>query len=141
MKIIIYSTYHFLLEPSTCPPTPILINHIFSWKSKIKHTDVDPTCFFQDIKSSPTKHKKCFLEASYGTSQTSKVELCRKKVNIYSQNQFSMFERYLNNTNSYFDESYSSQLLTHPLNLIIWCKIRAFSLIALSSTLQLSYRE
>ena len=79
MKIVIYSTYHFLLQPPTCPPTPFLINHIFSWESKLKHTDVDTTCFFQDIKSSLTKHKKCLLEASYGTSQTSKVELFTKK--------------------------------------------------------------
>ena len=35
-----------------------------------------------------------------------------------------MFERVLNNTNSYFDESYSPQLLTLPLNLYIWCKIQ-----------------
>ena len=37
--------------------------------------------FFQDAKSSLTKHKKYLLEASYETSQTSKVELSTKKVN------------------------------------------------------------
>ena len=37
--------------------------------------------FFQDPKSSLTKHKKCLLEASYGTSQTSKFELFAKGVN------------------------------------------------------------
>ena len=41
----------------------------------------------------------------------------------YSPKQFSqkfppyMFERVINNTNFYFDKSYSSQILTHPLNL------------------------
>ena len=37
--------------------------------------------FFQDAKSSLTKHKKCLLEASYGTSQASKLEPFTKKVN------------------------------------------------------------
>ena len=36
---------------------------------------------FQDAKSSLTKHKRCFMEVSYGTSQTSKLELLQKKVN------------------------------------------------------------
>ena len=31
--------------------------------------------FFKDEQSSLTKHKKCLLEASYGTSQTSTLEL------------------------------------------------------------------
>ena len=34
---------------------------------------VDITCFFEDTKSFLAKHKKCFLEASYGTSQISKL--------------------------------------------------------------------
>ena len=42
---------------------------------------VDITCMFQDAKSSLTKRKKCSLEASYGTSQTCKLELFTKKVN------------------------------------------------------------
>ena len=80
MKVFIYSTYPFLLQPAPCPPTHFLINHIFSWKSKLKHKDVDVTrFFFQDAKSSLTKHKKCLLEASYGSSQTSKLELFTKK--------------------------------------------------------------
>ena len=40
-----------------------------------------------------------------------------------------MFESVLNNTNFYFDESYSPQLLTPPLNLQVWCKIPFPSLI------------
>ena len=36
-----------------------------------------------------------------------------------------MFESYLNNTNSYFDEFCSYQLLTHLLNFWVWCKIPA----------------
>ena len=36
-----------------------------------------------------------------------------------------MFERVLNNTNSYFDESYPSPLPPAPLNLQIWFKISA----------------
>ena len=54
------------------------INHIFNqshifWKSKVKHTGADVACFFQDAKLSLIKHKTGFLEASYGTSQTSKL--------------------------------------------------------------------
>ena len=40
-----------------------------------------------------------------------------------------MFETALNNTNFYFDESYSLQLLTPPLNLYIWSKMPGPSLI------------
>ena len=36
--------------------------------------------FFQDAKSSQTKHENCLLEASYRNSQTSKLELLTKKV-------------------------------------------------------------
>ena len=39
-----------------------------------------------------------------------------------------MFETALNNTNFYFDESYSLQLLTPPLNLYIWSKMPGPSL-------------
>ena len=57
--LLLDSTNPFLLQPPPCPPNPLLINHIFSWKIKIK----------------------LFLEASYGTSQTSKLEIFRKNVN------------------------------------------------------------
>ena len=36
---------------------------------------------FQDAKSLLRKHKKCLLEASYGTSQTSKLEFFTANVN------------------------------------------------------------
>ena len=39
MKIFLYSTYPLFL-----------MNHIFSWKSKLKHTNVDITYFFQYAK-------------------------------------------------------------------------------------------
>ena len=42
--IFIYFTYPILLL--SCPPNPLLINHVFSWKTKLKHTGVDITCFF-----------------------------------------------------------------------------------------------
>ena len=73
MKIFVYFTYPFLLQPPILPTqTPCNQSHfLFFLKSKVKHTGVDITCFFQDAKSSLAKHKKCFSEASYGTSQTS----------------------------------------------------------------------
>ena len=55
MIIFIYSTYPFLLP--SCPPNPLSINHIFFWKTKLKHTDVDITRFFQDTKPSLSKRK------------------------------------------------------------------------------------
>ena len=68
MKIFMYFTYLFLLEAPLCPQIFLLINHIFSWKSKLKHTVVDIECFFQVAKSSLTKYKQCLLEVSYRTS-------------------------------------------------------------------------
>ena len=51
-----------------------------------------------------------------------KWSFLQKTLTAYSRKQFSQerkFERYVNNTSSYFDESCSWQLLTHPLNLWI----------------------
>ena len=62
-----------------CLPNPNQ-SHFF-WKSKVKHKGVDIQCFLQDEKLSLSKHKKCFLEASYGTNQTSKLQPFTKKVN------------------------------------------------------------
>ena len=51
-----------------------------------------------------------------------------------------MFQKVLNNTNFYFDESFPPQLLT-TLNLKIWCKIPVPSIITPSARLQLIYGE
>ena len=84
--IFIYSTYPSLLQspslPAQPPPPPsFLINHNFSWKSKLKHTSVDITCFFEGANSSLTNHKKYLLETFYRASETSKLELFAEKVN------------------------------------------------------------
>ena len=108
MKIFIYSTCPFSLQPPFLPTQPLFNQSQFFWKGKIKHTGADITCSFQDAKSSLRKHKKCFLEAFYGTSQTSKMQLFMKKVNglqpktISAKNSPQMFESLLKNTNSYF---------------------------------------
>ena len=60
----------FLLQPPFLPTQPPFNQSYFFWKSKVKHTVVDVTCFFQDAKSSLTEHKKCFLDVSYGTKQS-----------------------------------------------------------------------
>ena len=70
-----------------CFPIPFLILHILSWKSKLKYKGVNITCFFQDTKSSPIKHKQFLLERSYGTSENSKLELFTKKLTTYSRKQ------------------------------------------------------
>ena len=36
----------FYYNPRPCPPTVILINNIYSWKSRLKHMDVDIKCVF-----------------------------------------------------------------------------------------------
>ena len=62
----------FLLNVNPDPAHPSPFNHIFSWKSKLNHADVDITCFFSRCKifnNKRSKDKKCLLEASYGTSQ------------------------------------------------------------------------
>ena len=69
-----------LLYPPSLPPS-LLINHNFSWKSKLKHTSVDITCFFEGANSSLTNHKKYLLETFYRASETSKLELFAEKVN------------------------------------------------------------
>ena len=123
----------FYYNPPFCPPNSLLINHIFFWKSKVKHTGADVTCFFQDVKSSLTKHKKCFLEASYGISQTSNLQPCAKKVNglqpktIPQKNPTKIIERVLKITNFYF-WWILPQILTLPINLKIWRRIAAPSL-------------
>ena len=71
-------------KPPPCPPSlppSFLINHNFSWKSKLKHTSVDITCFFEGANSSLTNHKKYLLETFHRTSETSKLELFAEKVN------------------------------------------------------------
>ena len=35
----------FCYNPPFCPTNPLLINHMLIWKSKVKHTSVDITCF------------------------------------------------------------------------------------------------
>ena len=68
MNIFIYSIHPSLLQSSSLPPIPLLINHNFPWKSKVKHKSVGITWFYS--KSSLTKYKKYLLEAFYGTSET-----------------------------------------------------------------------
>ena len=46
MRIFIYSTYRFLLQPPSLLRTVLLTNNIYSQKSKLKHTSVDIKCFF-----------------------------------------------------------------------------------------------
>ena len=47
---------HYYYNHSSCPRKPLLINYIFSMKSRLKHADVDITCFSKDAKSSLKKH-------------------------------------------------------------------------------------
>ena len=64
------------------------MNHIFPWESKLKHTVVDIKCFFQDVKSLLRK-SMCLTEASYTTSQRSKLSFLQQKLSVYSQKQCS----------------------------------------------------
>ena len=65
IKIFMYiPTTTFYYNRPSCPPNSLLIHHIFSWKSKLKLTGVDITCFFwgffQDAKPLLTKHESLF---------------------------------------------------------------------------------
>ena len=73
MKTFIYSLF---VKTTSLPRNLLLINHIFSWKSKLKHTGVDISKM-QNLHQQNIKR----LEASYGTSETFKLELFTKKVN------------------------------------------------------------
>ena len=84
----------FLHIPSTplyynlsfCPPNPLIINHIFSWKSKLKHTGVDIMCSFFKIKN---LHQQIIKSVSWKcVMEPSKLELFRKKLTAYSRKQF-----------------------------------------------------
>ena len=79
--IFTYFTYPFLLKLPSLPPTSLLINHIFSWKSRLKHTGLDIICFFQDEKSSLTKHKKCYWKRFMEPVEHLRWSLFSKKVN------------------------------------------------------------
>ena len=46
MKIFYIPRTPFYYNLRPCPPTVLLINNIYFWKSKLKHTGVDITCFF-----------------------------------------------------------------------------------------------
>ena len=52
----------FYYNPGPCPPTVLLINNIYSWKSKLKHTGVDIKCFFV-YKIFVNKTWKIFIES------------------------------------------------------------------------------
>ena len=82
MKIFIYSTHPFLLQLASLPTHPPFNQLHLLLESKVKYMGVDITCFFQDLKSPLTNHKKCLMQASYGASETSKLKhLFTKQVN------------------------------------------------------------
>ena len=74
--------------PPPPPPPPIFLptqppfnqSHFFSEKWSHAYGS-RYFCFLQNAESFLTKHKKCSLEASYGTSQTSKLQPFIRKVN------------------------------------------------------------
>ena len=123
----------FYYNPPFCPPNPLLINHILIWKSKVKHTGVDITCFFQDAKSSLAKHKSVFWKRLMEPVKHLSWRLLQKKLTAYSQNNFRK-----KSTLDVWEgpKEYQlllwwtpPQILTPPLNLKIWCRIPALSLI------------
>ena len=73
--------------------------------------------FFSRCKIFINKILQLFLEESYGTSQTSKVEFLQQKLTAYSRKQFLqkvsplVFKRVMNNTSLYFDKSYFPYLM------------------------------
>ena len=81
MKIFIYSTYPFLLQSTLLPTQPPFNQSNFFGKVKSSIRVQIFLVFFQYARSSLTKQKKCFLEASYGVNQTSKLQAFTKKVN------------------------------------------------------------
>ena len=72
----------FYYNLSFCPPNPLLINHIFSWKSKLKHRGVDIMCLFI------FSHQQIIKSISWNcVMEPSKLELFTKKLTAYSRKQ------------------------------------------------------
>ena len=82
-RFLYISLTSFYYNPPFCPPNPLLINHIFFWKNKVHHTDVDITCFFQDAKSYLTSQsiKRVFWKCLTEPVKHLSCSLLQKKVN------------------------------------------------------------
>ena len=89
MKIFIYSTFPFLLPPTPCPSTALLINHVYSWKSKLKHTVVDILRAFLKCKIFVKKTRKVFIGSILEPVEHLSWSFLQKKLTVYSQKQFS----------------------------------------------------
>ena len=115
----------FYYSPAFCPPNPLLNNHIFFWKSKVKHADLD-IMFFSRCKIISNKA----LKASYRTRQTSKLQPFTKKVNSLQPKTISTRKSTLDvwegpKENQLLLWWILDQILTPPLNLKIWCRMPA----------------
>ena len=71
----------FYYSSLSAHPTPFQSITFFFLKSKVKHTGVDIRCFFQDAKSSLTKHKMSFWKRLMEPVKHLSCSLFRKKVN------------------------------------------------------------
>ena len=101
------------------PPTPsyYLLAHPSPFETKLKHTGVDMYVFFyfSRCRIFANKIKKCFWKSLMGKFQHLSWSFLQKKLLAFNRRQFLykippwIFDRVLNNTNSYFDESYSSK--------------------------------
>ena len=83
LKFLYIPPTPFYYKPPSCPPNPLLINHIFSWESRLKHAGVYITSFFEDVKSSLTKHKSVFWKRLMGPVKHLSGNFLQKKVNSF----------------------------------------------------------
>ena len=97
------------------------------------HTGLDITCFFQDVKSSLTKHTVFWKRVMEPVKHLS-CSLLQKKLTAYSRKQFPQKKSTLDVWEG--SKEYQlllwwilPQILTPPLNLKIWCRTPAPSLI------------
>ena len=93
------------------------------------HTGVDITCFFQDVKSSLTKHTVFWKRVMEPVKHLS-CSLLQKKLTAYSRKQFPQKKSTLDVWEG--SKEYQlllwwilPQILTPPLNLKIWCRTPA----------------
>ena len=133
IKIFLYIALTlFITTPLSTHPTPFS-SITFLWKSKVMHTGVDITCFFQDVKSSLTKHTVFWKRVMEPVKHLS-CSLLQKKLTAYSRKQFPQKKSTLDVWEG--SKEYQlllwwilPQILTPPLNLKIWCRTPAPSLI------------
>ena len=113
MKIFTYFTYLFLLQPPFLPTQPPFNQAHFFWKSTVKHTGVDITCFWKRLMEA-VNHLSCsLLQKNVNDLQPKTISGKKSTLDVWEgPKEYQVLLWWI-----------LPQILTPPLNLKIWCKI------------------